>query len=126
MPEYRLLKGKMGMRYSVDGKLTSADKIPKDILEKLIDENKPIKSRRCIFCGNNAEYSRFVNLQTVALCEEDYLNQNIGKIAQRLNQLNKEEENASQEISGSEESQQEQEISKVQADDEQNVSDDAT
>lgn len=43
--------------------------------------------RECVFCGKEASKSRFVQLQTIDLCNEHYLNKNIGKIVQRLNEM---------------------------------------
>jgi len=38
----------------------------------------------CVFCGNPSETSRFVNLQTVNLCQEHYLNKTTGEIVEKL------------------------------------------
>jgi hypothetical protein len=47
--------------------------------------------RKCIYCDSHSKYERFINLQTVYLCDEHYYSKSIGQVAQ---QLNKEKVNA--------------------------------
>jgi hypothetical protein len=40
--------------------------------------------KQCIFCGQYAKYTRFINLQTIAICEEHYYSTTVGQTAQRI------------------------------------------
>jgi hypothetical protein len=79
----------------VDGKkkMISVKDIPTEILDKMVIgepiSDEPVEvpvsqERKCIFCGINATDTRLINLQTVALCEEHYLNRTVGEIVQQL------------------------------------------
>lgn len=77
--------------YFKDGKMISVKDIPEDIVDKLplngeYEEKEVVAPtvRKCIFCGNHATESRFVDLQTIYLCEEDYYHKTIGEISQIL------------------------------------------
>lgn len=73
--------------------------IPKDILEQ-VDKNNQYTddghaiglAKVCLFCGQYAPLTRFLNLKTVALCNEHYYSETIGKIAAKI----REKENAFQ------------------------------
>lgn len=54
----------------------------KRIIERAIKETS---GKECLFCGQDANRERFVNLRMVYLCEKDYLNNTVGKIASFLN-----------------------------------------
>ena len=99
---YKKTKGPKGRSlYFKDGKLVSVKSIPSDILLKLDEQGKydaeappqPIQrpERSCIFDGKPATKQRFVNLQTVYLCEDCYYDKTVGKITERL-RLNEKEE----------------------------------
>ena len=93
------IKGK-GFRYRKDGKLISKDDVPEEEIrrleaedvavvppdndEALPEEHVPVTNRVCVFCGMHSNWTRFVNGQTVVLCETHYYNETIGKIAQKL------------------------------------------
>jgi len=79
--------------YFLDGKLVSAKSIPQNELDKLngaVVETTPVP-KVCIFCGEYGTEEKFINLQTLYLCNEDYLNKTSGEI---VHQLNKEKSSA--------------------------------
>lgn len=41
-------------------------------------------TKLCLFCGAFTNTKRFVNLQTIAVCEEHYYSTTIGQIAQKM------------------------------------------
>lgn len=82
--------------YFKDGKMISVKDIPEDIVDKLplngeYEEKEVVAPtvRKCIFCGNHATESRFVDLQTIYLCEEDYYSKTTGKITEKLREKGK-------------------------------------
>lgn len=85
---YRIVRGSKGVRYMKDGKLIAKAKVPAGVLEELdkaeVAENKSKAIKACLFCGSAGRFQRFVNLTNVDLCEDDYWNQNVGKIAEKL------------------------------------------
>ncbi len=93
MSEYKVVRGRHGNRYMKDGRFVAKANLPADVLQELgIDIPTPEATfterdpKKCIFCGAYTNWSRLVNLQTVAVCENDYYAYSIGKIAQKLNQ----------------------------------------
>jgi hypothetical protein len=55
--------------------------------EKEVDDtglNTTIKFRKCICCDEHGKHERFLNGQTVYLCEEDYYSKSIGQVAQHI------------------------------------------
>jgi hypothetical protein len=83
MTKYKAITGSKGTRYLKDGKLIAKSKIPEATL-KALDEGDD-KGKFCIFCGIPCKYERFINLQTVYVCEEHYQNKTVGQTAQRMN-----------------------------------------
>lgn len=74
-----------------DGRLVKKADVPADELERLSKGNvieQPTKTEQpdksCLFCGVHSRYSRFVDLQTVYLCDDHYYSENVGKIANKL------------------------------------------
>lgn len=53
----------------------------------LRQEEAPVVEKICIFCGQNGDASKFVNLQTAYLCEEDYLSKTTGEVVEQLRKL---------------------------------------
>lgn len=87
-------------RYKKEGQLgfVSKNNVPIDELERLHSTSQLPKevvaaeeavdaSKLCLFCGQYTRISRFINLQTIPLCEEHYQNQTTGKIVQKLREL---------------------------------------
>lgn len=64
--------------YYVDGKLTS-----KENYDKIMSGTET--SRVCLFDSNEGVRSKFVNFQTVRLCEDHYQHKTTGEIAMELN-----------------------------------------
>jgi hypothetical protein len=76
-------------RYMRDGKLIKASEVPPEEIERLnkgsvIEQPEPKKDKGCIFCGAHSRYTRFVDGQTVYVCDDHYYSETIGKVAQRL------------------------------------------
>ena len=89
MDKYTIIEGKKGLRYQKNGKFIATAKVSKKIIEELktktsVEEIEQQAPRVCIFCGQGSNLTRFVNMQTVVLCEEHYYSTNIGQIAQKL------------------------------------------
>lgn len=86
---YRAITGPRGTRYLYKGKLIKTADVPADIMEQLKDHasaevaTEP-QPKACIFCGAYGRFTRFVNLQTIYLCEEHYYSESIGKIVHKL------------------------------------------
>lgn len=54
-------------------------------------ESNQSKDSKCIFCRKPATRTRFVDLKTAKLCEEDYNNHTTGEVVARLRELSKEQ-----------------------------------
>lgn len=80
--------------YYRDGKRIKRTLVPKDEYAKFetIDEapvqtatvKSDIPEKVCLFCGQEGTHTRFIDFQTVYLCEEHYLSQTLGKIAHKV------------------------------------------
>lgn len=57
------------------------------------------KSKVCIFCGEPRTKERFINLQTVELCDEHYYSETVGRIVAKLKEISDGEDN--EQIGGS-------------------------
>ena len=99
-------------QYWRDGKLVSKNDIPSSVIQRLqevesgeevqeempeaisIDEIKSTKSNPnpCIFTGQPATHTRYVNGQSVGLSEHAYYNYTVGEIAARINEIEKNRE----------------------------------
>lgn len=86
---YTLIKGKHGARFMKNNRFVKYSDVPEEIRTKLeagatVVEFDP---KKCIFCGGFATETRFVNLQTIALCDADYYDKNVGQIVQRIREI---------------------------------------
>ena len=87
---YKKSKGPRGrFLYFKDGKMVSPKSIPEDVLAKLndhvtVEPPKEKPQRTCIFCGEPGTEESFIDLQTIYLCQEHYLNKTKGEIAHKL------------------------------------------
>lgn len=78
--------------YKRNGLLCRYERIPHEVQEKfeyateVEYDDKPDK-RRCVFCDAPQSRIRYLNQQTVDLCEWHYQNMSLGKIAQQLSYL---------------------------------------
>jgi len=77
--------------YFKNGKMISVKDIPEEIIDKLPLNGEYVEQeviaptvRKCLFCDRDATESRFVDLQTIDLCEEHYYHKTIGEISQTL------------------------------------------
>jgi hypothetical protein len=85
------VKGKslpVGMREALNQEVNPAETIDElPIVQD--DENKKTNSDvLCLFCQQPADSGKTLNGKFVALCREDYLTKNLGKVAQRVRELN--------------------------------------
>ena len=92
MIEYRIISGKKGDRYLKNGRFVKRDLVPVEILAKLpelgsVEIHPPKEEKTCIFCGQFAKYSRFVNLKAISLCEEHYYSMSLGKVVHKAREL---------------------------------------
>lgn len=86
---YKLIKNKHGNRFMKDNKFVKFSSVPLDIKGRL-EGNMAADSldpKKCIFCGEPATETRFINLQTVALCSADFYDKKVGQIVNRLKEL---------------------------------------
>lgn len=81
-------------RYMLDGKMISKLKIPPHILKNLqgkseidTEEAEPTVDNKCIFCGTETKMSRFINLQSIALCSEHVYAKTTGEVVQQYNKI---------------------------------------
>lgn len=84
--DYKLIKSGNGFRYMLNGRLVKRDSIDPEIivaLHNLPDNPKP-EVRVCFFCGEGCKHSRFINLQTIYLCDDHYYSKTVGQIAQKM------------------------------------------
>lgn len=94
MSKYKIVTRTDGsIRYMKDKKFTSKSSIPANVLRQLKPNNEvddegmdleaPLKE--CIFCQAPTKMYRFINLQTIYICEEHYYDKTTGQIVQQLN-----------------------------------------
>lgn len=80
--------GNKGKRYMRDGKLVKKAEVPDNILnnesETFEEETIQKVEKKCIFCGAHSNLQRFVNMQTVVVCDEHYYSETMGRVAQKL------------------------------------------
>lgn len=98
MSDYRKIKVRNGFRYLYNNRLVKKESVPVSVLEQLetqdtvpepvtetvTQEIQPEVDKSCIFCGQHSTSSRFINLQTIFICEEHYYTTNVGQIAQKM------------------------------------------
>ena len=83
--EYQRIVHPNGYRYLKKGKGFVAEKnVPQDVLDSFTYDKPVVSDKKCVFCGEVSKMTRVVNLRTVYLCEKDYYDKSIGKIAQKL------------------------------------------
>lgn len=98
MEEYKTIPGPRGTtRFMFKGKFVKKSNIPPDVLIKLqvgmsVDvtpvEKVPLT---CIFCGLGTKITRFLNLQSIPICEEHYYSTNVGQVIQQLRKVQESE-----------------------------------
>lgn len=87
---YKLIKSKHGNRYMKDGKFVKYDSVPQEIKDKLETNNAAatlLDPKKCLFCDEPATETRYVNMQTIALCSEHFYSMNIGHIVMKLKEV---------------------------------------
>lgn len=99
--EYKIIRGSKGDRYMFKGKLVKTASVPRDVIIKLnvgmpsVDvapiEKVPLT---CIFCGMGTKITRFLNLQSIPICEEHYYSKNVGQIVHKFNEVHEHENQA--------------------------------
>ena len=90
--EYKAIHGSRGIRYTKDNRLVKKADVPEEELRRLAPRPEPVMpDKQCLFCGEFAKYPRVVNLRTIYLCDNHYYSETLGKIAQRIREI---EENA--------------------------------
>lgn len=93
---YSVVRGGPGgiMRYrnKTINKFVSKKDIPANVLKLLSTQDEVDDSgmqlerpnNECVFCGMATKLSRIVNQQTVAICEQHYHSESLGRIAQQV------------------------------------------
>jgi hypothetical protein len=59
-------------------------KQPEPVVKPTPVEYKEPPHKICLFCGQPGDMTRFVNLKTVYLCNEDYNTKTVGEIGQKM------------------------------------------
>lgn len=94
------VRGRPKFRKIGERGLMKQNALPRDVMDHfgLLGDESPEEPKKnpkaCIFCGMHSRYTRFVNGQTVYICDEHYYSENIGKIVQKLRELNHEKEDS--------------------------------
>ena len=89
-------QGAEGFRYTKDGKMTKESRIPHEVMEKFqfapetLYDDMP-ERRRCLACEAPQSRQRYLNGETVELCEYHYQNMRLGQIAALVRLLKEEE-----------------------------------
>lgn len=83
--EYKRFKVHNSYRYMKAGSgFISVKDVPQSVIDSFTDDKPVVSDKKCVFCGEVSKLTRIVNLQTVYLCDKDYYDKSIGKIAQKL------------------------------------------
>lgn len=86
---YRKNPTKNGARYTREARFIAKDKIHPDILEKLETQDEVDDPERfCLFCDKATTWGRLYNSQLISLCKKHYHEISLGKIAEKLRELN--------------------------------------
>jgi hypothetical protein len=87
---YKKVESVKGVRYLKDGRFIKHTEVPEDIKTELNNLPKPEPQEKvCLFCDQYGKYTRLLNMQTVYLCETDFYDKSIGKIAEKLRSRSK-------------------------------------
>lgn len=95
---YKTFTVRGNIRFQKDGKLVKKNTLPRHVMEHFglfspddpKEEDTPEEGKDpkgCLFCGMHSRFTRYVNGQTVYVCDEHYYEKNVGKIAQRIQEL---------------------------------------
>lgn len=94
MAEYTVVINGLGHQtYKLGSKYIKKDKVPANILRQLTiggpaisDEDIKLEAplKHCIFCNEMTKTSRFINMQTIYLCDEHYHSMTTGQVVQQL------------------------------------------
>jgi hypothetical protein len=106
MIKYKLVVSAKGRKmYYRNGKMCSPSEVPAGILNNLengmeistgsaqtLDEStqeqaQSIENKTCLFCGEEGDKIRFVNLQNVRLCSKDYDSHTTGEIVAKMREV---------------------------------------
>lgn len=95
--EYKNGAGDTGFRYTKNNVLTKESRIPPEVMSKFeyatsVEYDDKPDQRRCIFCDAYQSRQRYLNQETVDLCEWHYQNKNLGSIAAQVRLLKEEKE----------------------------------
>ncbi len=86
-------------RYMKDKRFIKAEDVPESVMAMFNEETEPaemstgqdsLRNKVCIFCGEPTNWSRYINGQIVYNCEEHYYSMSIGKIAQKIREIQSE------------------------------------
>lgn len=86
-----------GVRYRKDNKLISVRDVPADELMRLNKDQSEVppetpvqrpdpesRDKNCIFCGEHTTWAKFIDLQTIPICQQHYYSESTGKIVQKM------------------------------------------
>lgn len=94
---FKNANGDEGYRYTKNGLMTKESRIPHDVMEKFeyapaIEYDDMPEARRCIACDAPQSRTRYLNAESIELCEYHYQNMRLGQIAQQVRELKEEQE----------------------------------
>lgn len=87
---YKKITSKMGDRYTKDGRIIKTADVPEDVIEQLkdhasVEEVQEKQDTRCIFCNVPTKLSRYLNQETIAVCQEHYQTKTVGQTVKQFN-----------------------------------------
>jgi hypothetical protein len=87
-----------GERYFKNGTQTKESTVPQEVKDKLImgmpevEFDEQPDRRKCIFCDAPQAHQRYLNNEMIDLCSFHYHSMSLGRVAQQVNIIKKEQE----------------------------------
>lgn len=92
--KWKTFKVRGSARYMADGKLISGGNVPPHVLKTLqnvptFDDAvpEPVVSNLCVFCGKETKLTRYLDLQTIPICDEHYHSKTVGETVKQAKEL---------------------------------------
>lgn len=87
--------GKDVFRYFKDSKMVKESTVPHEVMERFeytteVEYDDEPTRRRCLFCDAPKSRGRYLNGETIELCEYHYQNKTLGSIAAQVRLVNSE------------------------------------
>ena len=101
---YKTVSGRNGFRYMKDSRFISKKDVPLDVLARLkgeaeVDTIVPEPQPKvCVVCKVPAKLTRYLDMQTVVLCQDHYDNLTLGKLANIVRSTHEEKEESKERV----------------------------